>query len=161
VPLLEIGVSKYQNCLHSEHFASYAMSCHCLLQSGFLDTLTEIIILGSMVRSMWWLLLWRWKSCVHCKWLAHFTPDGLFEGILSWQWFHVICPFCSRNTQYSTSGKIAFTSITVSYISFDVAITDVYFVVSSHSCPYPTGNFSAQSTLRRTTTLHLHIWRML
>lgn len=76
---------------------------HCLIQM-----LIENIILGSMVCSMWWLLLRWWKSCVYCKWLAYCTSTCLFKGILSWQWFYAICPFCSCDTQYSTSGKIFF-----------------------------------------------------
>lgn len=100
---------------------------HCLIQM-----LIENIILGSMVCSMWWLLLRWWKSCVYCKWLAYCTSTCLFKGILSWQWFYAICPFCSCDTQYSTSGKFFFGYCYLLYPVYIICLNCCSFIL--HGC---------------------------
>jgi len=48
---------------------------------------TKLTITGSMARSMWGCLLWRWKFGLHSKWLAYCVAASVSEGILSWAGF--------------------------------------------------------------------------
>lgn len=77
----------FLKCRSLYHFMSYIFfmtiiyaTCYIICQIKWIWRLS-----GSLARSMWRGLLWRWKFSLHCKWLAYCLITGLPESILSWQ----------------------------------------------------------------------------